>query len=137
MSTCWERLSDGRIGGRIPCPDNVLLEEYSNSCIQYDLVGVRSEDQIRADPSCDPPPPPPPPPPAPAPPSPAASTLVADPATNSGVIVSAAVAVIVVCGLVLKMVCVKKQDKAAGGGGGGGGELSAPLTNATRKECEF
>jgi ribonuclease I len=53
VSSCWERLPDGRVGARVMCPDNVLLERYSNSCIEQELVEVRSADQMRADPSCN------------------------------------------------------------------------------------
>ena len=54
VSTCWERLADGRVGDRVACPDNVLLERYSNSCIEQELVGLRSAAQMRADPDCAP-----------------------------------------------------------------------------------
>jgi hypothetical protein len=52
VSSCWERLLDGRVGSRVPCPNNVLLEGYSNSCIEHELVEVRSADQMRADAAC-------------------------------------------------------------------------------------
>ena len=52
VSSCWERLPNGRVGSRVACPDNVLLERYSNSCVEQELVGVRSADQMRADGTC-------------------------------------------------------------------------------------
>ena len=39
VSSCWERLPNGRVGSRVACPDNVLLERYSNSCVEQELVG--------------------------------------------------------------------------------------------------
>ena len=46
------QMPNGFVGDRVPCPNSVLYSSYSNSCIEEELIEVRTAEQMFSDPSC-------------------------------------------------------------------------------------
>ena len=45
-------MPNGFVGDRVPCPNSVLYSSYSNSCIEEELIEVRTAEKMFSDPSC-------------------------------------------------------------------------------------